>query len=264
MSFGLVAGGMGAPSSTADLASFMDRAEDFVEPKKGESHRSQAPSRRGREDVPPAAPGETRPLFLTFDDGPLACTGKILELLAASGNKATFFVIGRNLVNAKLREMVLKAMREGHDIANHSYDHPDFSTISATRAEKEIVSTYNLIEELVKEAGADTERQNRFFRFPYGVEGSRNVRAACEKVLSELNYRIAWWDVDTHDWQMEVAFFPRSSSSVLASLRHARPSDVVLMHDRDKTALHLPEMLRLLTYQQLMSIPLSKYDSSPA
>jgi len=261
---GLAAGAIGPQFETSGLAPIISREEDFIEPKRGEGHRSQLPNRTAPEAFPPPVPGETRPLFLTFDDGPLVCTERILELLAVSGNKVTFFVIGRNLANAKLRELALRAVREGHDIANNSYDHPDFSTISAARAEKEIVSTYNLIQEVVRESNADTERQNRFFRFPYGVEGSRRVREACEKVLSELNYRIAWWDVDTHDWQMEVPFFPRSSSSVLASLKHARPSDVVLMHDRDKTARHLPEILKLLTYQQLMSIPLSKYDSGPA
>ena len=68
-----------------------------------------------------------RRLFLTFDDGPLLCTGRILDLLAESQQKATFFVIGRNLEHPKFRDLAIRALREGHDIGNHSYTHPDFS-----------------------------------------------------------------------------------------------------------------------------------------
>lgn len=199
-------------------------------------------------------------LFLTFDDGPLNCTGNILDLLEATGNKATFFVIGRNLGVAKLRAFAVRALKEGHDLANHSYTHPDFSTITAKRAKEEIVSTYNLIREIVDEAGAVPERQNLFFRFPYGVAGSRGNYKATEEVLAELDYATAWWDLDTNDWRMELALLPRPSSKVIASLKRAGPSDVVLLHDRNATAKHLPEMLKTLALRHFVSAPLSQYE----
>ena len=144
-------------------------------------------------------------VFLAFDDGPLYRTPGILDQLALRGHKATFFVIGRNLANPTLREFAVKALREGHDIGNHSYDHPDFSTISLKRAVNEIASTDALVEELVREAGVDPARQNLFFRFPYGVGGSRSNYAACRDVLAELHYKIAWWNLDTNDLRMETA-----------------------------------------------------------
>ncbi len=201
-------------------------------------------------------------LFLTFDDGPLLCTGRILDLLAESRQKATFFVIGRNLEHPKFRDLAIRALREGHDIGNHSYTHPDFSIVSAQRAEMEIFKTHEIINGLVRETGVDSSRQNLFFRFPYGNGGSIYNYAACRKILASLGYRVAWWDLDTWDWRMELGWFKKNSTKVIASLKKAKPRDVVLLHDRVKTSEHLPEMLDVLRTQKLISIPLSDYDKA--
>jgi peptidoglycan-N-acetylglucosamine deacetylase len=202
---------------------------------------------------------DEKSVFLTFDDGPLYCTPGILDLLALRGHKATFFVIGRNLANPTLRAFAVKALREGHDIGNHSYRHPDFSTISAKTAINEIKTTHALIQELVAEAGVDPAKQDLFFRFPYGVAGSRSNYRACQDALAELNYRIAWWNLDTNDWRMELAWFPRPASTVIRSLKVARPWDVVLLHDRTKTMKNLPAMLDVVESRKLVSVPLSTY-----
>ena len=206
--------------------------------------------------MPTFRPGH---VFLTFDDGPLRCTGKILDLLASTRHKATFFVIGRNLKDPKLRAFAIRALREGHDIGNHSYSHPDFSRISAKRAEKEIISTHELIQELIKESGVDPGRQDLFFRFPYGVSGSWANYASAQNVLASLNYHIAFWDLDTNDWRMELQWFPTSPQKVLKTLNQARPRDVILLHDRQKTASCLPQMVETLNGRHLVSVPLSDY-----
>jgi peptidoglycan/xylan/chitin deacetylase (PgdA/CDA1 family) len=245
------------PSVTDELDILQKTLNGYLKPEHGETlpfdflfHGGTPPGVRDTRS------GE-KSIFLTFDDGPLLCTPGILDLLALRGQKATFFVIGRNLSHPNLREVAIRALREGHDIANHSYDHPDFSTISAKRATKEIVSTHALIEEVVDEAGVDPARQNRFFRFPYGAAGSRSNHAACLDILSELNYNIAWWNLDTNDWRMELAWFPRPASAVIKSLTAARPQDVVLLHDRTQTRKHLAAMLDVLQSRRLVSIPLS-------
>jgi peptidoglycan/xylan/chitin deacetylase (PgdA/CDA1 family) len=227
-----------------------DQWEDYVEPPRESSDRFlKKYDRRFSAD--------DRSLFLTFDDGPIACTGRILELLAEKRHKATFFVLGRNLENPSLRRFAVKALQDGHDIANHSYDHPDFSTISAKRAVREITSTHALIREVVLEAEADATRQNLFFRFPYGVTGSRSNHVQLRETLAELNYRVAGWDLDTRDWAMEAGWFGRTPSRVIASLKSAKPWDVVLLHDRLKTAQNLDRMLEVLECHSLMSVPLS-------
>src|SRR5215472_16839972 len=68
-------------------------------------------------------------IAMTFDDGPSATlTPKLLDLLAAHHIKATFFVIGENV--AEHPEIVARAAREGHEIGNHSWSHPNFAKMS--------------------------------------------------------------------------------------------------------------------------------------
>src|SRR5204863_3705529 len=68
-------------------------------------------------------------IAMTFDDGPSATlTPKLLDLLAAHHIKATFFVIGENV--AEHPEIVARAAREGHEIGNHSWSHPNFGKMS--------------------------------------------------------------------------------------------------------------------------------------
>ena len=55
-------------------------------------------------------------------------TPKLLDLLAAHHIKATFFVIGENV--AEHPEIVARAAREGHEIGNHSWSHPNFGKMS--------------------------------------------------------------------------------------------------------------------------------------
>jgi hypothetical protein len=65
--------------------------------------------------------------------------------------------------------------------------------------------------------------------------------------------------LDTNDWRMEMAWFPRPASRVIKSLNVARPQDVVLMHYRMQTMKHLSAMLDVLESRSLVSVPLSNY-----
>src|SRR5438093_5855684 len=68
-------------------------------------------------------------IAMTFDDGPSAkLTPKLLDLLAAHHIKATFFLIGENV--AEHPEVVAREAREGHEIANHTWSHPNFGKMS--------------------------------------------------------------------------------------------------------------------------------------
>jgi peptidoglycan/xylan/chitin deacetylase (PgdA/CDA1 family) len=251
-----------SPAFAGELEELVKELESVFQPQRGDSQPNSATHGVPGNDSAPLA--FSHPLLLTFDDGPLPCTGRILDLLAAANYKATFFVIGRNLTNRKMRDVAIRALKEGHDLANHSYTHPNFAALSARRAEQEITATHKLIEDLVQEANVAPDRQNRFFRFPYGVTGSASNYFVCRRVLAELKYRIAGWDLDTNDWRMELGWFRTPSFKVVASLNKARPLDVVLLHDRVRTSQHLPAMLEVLDSQRLISMPLSDYDQSVA
>jgi peptidoglycan-N-acetylglucosamine deacetylase len=258
LSAGLVLSSTLWPSMADELALVRRAPGGYLKPERGETLPLEDLLRELEHAVEDSKLDEES-VFLTFDDGPLYCTPGILDLLALRGHKATFFVIGRNVANPTLREFAVRALRQGHDIGNHSYHHPDFSTISAKAAVNEIKTTHALIQELVTEAGVDPAKQNLFFRFPYGVAGSRSNYMASQDALAELNYKIAWWNLDTNDWRMELAWFPRPASTVIKSLRIARPWDVVLLHDRMKTMKNLAAMLDVVESRKLVSVPLSAY-----
>ncbi len=263
---GLAVGSESWSSLVDELTSLLDNKQARAHPHRGESLPANALPRLHHK-TPRLPTRDTEQVFLTFDDGPLHCTGQILDLLASTNHKATFFVIGRNLKDPKLREFAVRTLREGHDIGNHSFSHPDFSRISAKRAEREIVSTHDLIQGVVEESGVNPKRQNLFFRFPYGVSGSWANYSATQKVLASLGYRIAWWNLDTNDWRMELSWFPTSPRMVLGALSRAHPRDVILLHDRQKTARCLPRIVEALDGRRLVSVPLSSYggeiDGSP-
>src|ERR1700752_2569222 len=64
-------------------------------------------------------------IAMTFDDGPSAkLTPKLLDLLAARHIKVTFFLIGQNA--AEYPDIVAREAKEGHEIGNHSWSHPNF------------------------------------------------------------------------------------------------------------------------------------------
>ncbi len=215
-----------------------------------------------RQDLSASPFDPTQPLFLTFDDGPLLCTEKILDTLAAVGQKTTFFVIGRNLTNKRLRKSAVRAVREGHVLGNHSFTHPAFSGLSAERAQQEIVKTHTEIMNVIKEAGADPTSWNRFFRFPYGDPGSSWNWSVVRNILADLDYRIAWWDLDTNDWRMGQGAYGRSPSSVIRVIEKAQSRDVVLLHDRDATASLLPRVLVVMESKKLHSTTLARYDDA--
>ena len=72
-------------------------------------------------------------LAITFDDGPGNNTGALLDGLAERGVHATFFVNG---VNASgWPETLKRIVNEGHQLANHTYNHKNLNTCSAQTVE---------------------------------------------------------------------------------------------------------------------------------
>src|SRR6266576_4248396 len=83
-------------------------------------------------------------IALTFDDGPSAkLTPKLLDLLAAHHIKATFSLIGENA--AEFPDIVAREAKEGHEIANHSWSHPNFGKMSDDGIRSQIRKTDDAI-----------------------------------------------------------------------------------------------------------------------
>src|SRR6184192_2230644 len=173
----------------------------------------------------PAAPEESSITFnsvhvdgpyiaMTFDDGPSATlTPKLLDLLAAHHIKVTFFVIGENV--AEHPQIVARAAREGHEIANHSWSHPNFGKMSQESVRRQLQQT----DDAIKNA---TGKRPTLLRPPYGSITAREKRW----IHDEFGYEIILWDVDPYDWK-------RPGPAVVRAriLKETRPGSIVLSHD---------------------------------
>src|SRR5438067_13230137 len=155
-----------------------------------------------------------RYIAMTFDDGPSgALTRKLLDLLATHHIKATFFVIGENV--AEHPEIVARAAREGHEIANHSWSHPNFGKMSDENVRRQLQQT----DDAIKNA---TGKRPTLLRPPYGSITAREKRW----IHDEFGYEIILWDVDPYDWK-------RPGPAVVRAriLKETRPGPIVLSHD---------------------------------
>jgi peptidoglycan-N-acetylglucosamine deacetylase len=153
-------------------------------------------------------------IAMTFDDGPSATlTPKLLDLLAARHIKATFFVIGENV--AEHPEIVARAAREGHEIGNHSWSHPNFAKMSDERVRQQLWRTDTAIQ-------SATGTRPTLMRPPYGSITASEKRW----IHDELGYDIILWDVDPYDWK-------RPGPAVVRNriLKETQPGSIVLSHD---------------------------------
>src|SRR5437879_11290752 len=153
-------------------------------------------------------------IAMTFDDGPSATlTPKLLDILAAHQIKATFFVIGENV--AEHPEIVARAAREGHEIGNHSWSHPNFGKMSDDGVRSQLQRT----DDAIKSA---TGARPTLLRPPYGSITAREKRW----INDQFGYQIILWDVDPYDWK-------RPGPSVVRNriLKETQPGSIVLSHD---------------------------------
>src|SRR5437867_9227512 len=153
-------------------------------------------------------------IAMTFDDGPSATlTPKLLDLLAAHHIKATFFVIGENV--AEHPDIIARAAREGHEIGNHSWSHPNFAKMSDPGVRSQLQRT----DDAIKSA---TGMRPTLLRPPYGSITAREKRW----IHDEFGYQIILWDVDPYDWK-------RPGPAVVRNriLKETQPGSIVLSHD---------------------------------
>lgn len=152
----------------------------------------------------------TRRAALTFDDGPdPRWTPRALELLAKTGAKATFFMLGSSV--AKYPEVARSVAEAGHEIGSHSWDHRHLTTLSARDVHDSLSRTHS---EIVRA----TSQVPRHFRPPYG-----QFDAEVAWATAKLDYSIALWSHRmTADTPMDLA-----QRNVLA----AAPGMILLSHD---------------------------------
>ncbi|ORZ28899.1 hypothetical protein BCR41DRAFT_289581, partial [Lobosporangium transversale] len=116
---------------------------------------------------------------LTFDDGPTDQTPDLLTFLKSSNTKATFFLLGSNVV--KYPEIVKTEIEHGHHIASHTWSHHALTTLSNEQIVAEMKWTEKAIEDF-------TGYRVKYMRPPYGDIDNR-VRF----VLKKMGYIVVDW-----------------------------------------------------------------------
>ena len=154
----------------------------------------------------PAANG----IALTFDDGPCERTAGILDLLDARGAKGTFFVVGRAIAGHE--PMLRRMVRDGHEVANHSFQHVAYPRGADLEAVSEIIRSL-------------TGTRPKHFRPPFGAADRATAEATARAGMTGVR-----WDVDSRD------VFPvwrgiEPDELVANVIGAARPGSIVLMHD---------------------------------
>ncbi len=151
-------------------------------------------------------------IALTFDDGPHPVkTEQLLAMLKQEGVPATFFVVGKMAV--RYPEIVREIARQGHEVANHTFSHPNLARLDDKTLLTELAQTRGVIQKLT---GQDT----LLYRPPGGDFSRRTLRTA-----SQAGYHMILWTVLTKDV---------NGASIPAMQRHilncASDGAIVLMH----------------------------------
>lgn len=187
-------------------------------------------------------------LALTFDDGPHpSLTPQLLDMLAARGLKATFYLIGNRV--ATWPEIAARIAREGHEIGNHSWSHPFLDRYSDAAMLRQIDRTNAII--------ADTTgKMPVTFRPPYGAFTQRQRRL----LHDARGMPSVLWSVDPRDWR-------RPGAQVVANriLGASHAGSIVLSHDiHPGTVRAMPQVMDTLVARGLTPTTISELIGWPA
>jgi peptidoglycan/xylan/chitin deacetylase (PgdA/CDA1 family) len=172
-------------------------------------------------------PAGSKPLYLTFDDGPIPVqTPFVLEELARYEARATFFCVGENL--ERHAEVAQQTLAAGHRLANHTYHHVSGWSLPPAAYVAEVQQCQQVLEAL-----SGTSDSRPLLRPPYG----RITRA--QAAALHATYRLIMWDVLTYDYD---ATYP-AATCLHAALAHTRPGSIVVFHDSHKAQRNLRAVL---------------------
>lgn len=166
-------------------------------------------------------PNDNNEVFLTFDDGPTqGVTDEILKILDSYQVKATFFCLGKNVEdNVTLFNDLLE---KGHEIGNHTYDHPDGWEISNSR----YTVAVNRCESVFG---------SKFFRPPYGKITPVQIKKLRKR------FQIVMWSILSGDFDVNG-----STDEMLENLKeHTTSGDIIVFHDSLKAKKNVLTLLPL-------------------
>jgi len=172
-------------------------------------------------------PTSPNSVYLTFDDGPTPeITPFVLAQLARFNAKATFFCIGKNMVEHP--SLFAQIQAEGHSIGNHTYTHVNGKKTSMHAYLEEVKKTKALMP------------NSALFRPPYG-----RITRSQTKALNAQGHQIIMWSVLSADFDPKVA----PDTCYTNVVNNTKGGDIIVFHDSVKAAKNLRITLpKVLTY----------------
>ena len=156
----------------------------------------------------------TRPMVaLTYDDGPSStATPRILKCLQDNGGRATFFMVGKQVV--KSPDVLKQMVAQGCEVANHTYDHTLMTKVSPSELANQLVATNQVV--------SDACGISPVLMRPCGgakTDAGMNIAGA-------ISMPAILWSIDTLDWKTRDA-----SQTITNVLDNVKDGDIILMHD---------------------------------
>ncbi len=187
-------------------------------------------------------------IYLTFDCGyENGYTASILDTLKKHNAPAAFFVVGNMIESAP--DLIRRMVAEGHIVGNHTYHHPDMSSISdQTAFQKELES----LEALFQETTGQT--MSKYYRPPQGKYNVENLRQA-----KALGYKTILWSLAYVDWYVDDQPTPEQAYSKLLPRIH--DGAIVLLHSTSRTNAEILD--ELLTKWEEMGFSFASLDQLP-
>ncbi len=165
-----------------------------------------------------------------FDDGPWADTPAFVTMLERSRARATFFMIGRQVTSA-FRPTLLRELRDGDVLGDHTYSHPDLTRTGGVRGQ---------LEDAIAAIRGLTGYTPCVFRPPYGSYDATVLRTARSLGLSTV-----LWNVDPADYTQ-----PGTGAIEARVIAQVRPGSIIISHDgggpRGQTLAAYPGIIRKL------------------
>ncbi len=184
-------------------------------------------------------------VFLTFDDGPHpGGTPAVLELLREAGARATFFLVGEQVVERPA--LVAEIVAAGHRVELHCFRHRNQLRLTP----RSLLADAERAKAAIEEAGGQEVRD---YRPPYGIFSGAGLRA-----IRRRGWRPVLWSQWGRDWDKTAT--PDSIATRVSA--DAMAGDILLLHDADyysardswvRTVAALPRILEELEARGLRS-----------
>ena len=157
-------------------------------------------------------PRGDKKIYLSFDDGPHpVATSFVLEELKKYNAKATFFCIGKNVLESPfIYEQIID---EGHQVANHTYNHLNGWKTNDEEYINNVMAAKKLID-------------SNLFRPPYG----KATRFQLKLLTERYGLNAIMWTVLSGDFDTKLS----NERCLRNVLKNTTDGSIVVFHDSEK------------------------------